>query len=80
VRPSRSQAPLVAACDSAIGRIFRIEGGDAALWSNVFITYLMGDMAFGALLDTLDEESGRTLEALAAVLETVRARRIALVP
>ena len=72
--------PLVAACDSAIGRIFRIEGGDVALWSNVFITYMMGNMAFGALLGTSDEESSRALEMLAAVLETVRDRRITLVP
>ncbi|HEX7443965.1 MAG TPA: hypothetical protein VF320_08770 [Acidimicrobiales bacterium] len=71
--------PLVAACDSAIGRIFRIEGEDVALWSNVFVTYMMGNMAFGALLGTSDEESSRTLEMLAAVLETVRDRRITLV-
>ena len=70
----------MAACDSAIGRIFRIAGGDVALWSNVFITYMMGNMAFGALLGTSDEESSRTLEMLAAVLETVRDRRITLLP
>ena len=71
---------LVAACDSAIGRIFRIEGEDVALWSNVFVTYMMGNMAFGALLGTSDEESSRTLGMLAAVLETVRDRQITIVP
>ncbi len=65
-----AKPPLVAACDSAIGRIFRIEGEDVALWSNVFITYMMGNMAFGALLGTSDEESSRSVEMLAAVVET----------
>ena len=41
---------------------------------------MMGNMAFGAPLGTSDEESSRTLEMLAAVLETVRDRRITLVP
>jgi len=70
--------PLVAACDSAIGRIFRIEGEDVPLWSNIFITYMMGNMAFGALLGTSDEEGSRSVAVLAAVVETLRDRRITL--
>lgn len=71
---------LIAACDAAIGHIFRIEGEDVALWSNVFVTYMMGNMAFGALLGTSDQEGDRTVAMLATVVETLRDRRISIVP
>lgn len=71
---------LIAACDAAIVRIFRIEGEDVAFWSNVFVTYLMGNMTFGTLLGTTEEESDRTLEKLAAVVETLRGRQIPIAP
>jgi len=64
--------PLIAACDAAIARVFRIEGEDALFWSNVFVTYVMGNMAFGSLLGTTDDESDRALVRLAAVVENLR--------
>ena len=64
--------PLIAACDAAIARVFRIEGDDARFWSNVFVTYVMGNMAFGSLLGTSADESDRVLVTLAAVVERLR--------
>lgn len=64
--------PLIAACDEAIARVFRIEGDDARFWSNVFVTYVMGNMAFGSLLGTTAAESDRALVKLVAVVEIQR--------
>jgi AcrR family transcriptional regulator len=72
--------PLIAACDTAVAQIFRIEGEEVTFWSNVILTYLMGNVTFGDLLGTTAEEFDRHLELLAAVIETLRDRRIPLVP
>ena len=64
------------ACDAAIARVFRIEGDDAAFWSNVFVTYTMGNMAFGSLLGTTPDEGNRALARLAAVVQALRADQV----
>jgi len=68
--------PLIMACDAAIARVFRIEGDDAAFWSNVFVTYTMGNMAFGSLLGTTPDEGNRALARLAAVVQALRADQV----
>ena len=79
VHPGTKPA-LIAACDAAMVHIFRIEGEDVSFWSNVFVTYLMGNMTFGSLLGTTEQESDRTLEKLANVVEILRDRRIPIAP
>ncbi len=71
--------PLIAACDAAIARMFGIEGEDATFWSNVFVTYIMGNMAFGTLLGTTAAESDRALVKLAVVVKTLRDGQILVV-
>jgi AcrR family transcriptional regulator len=72
--------PLIEACESAMSRIFRIEGDDVPFWSNLVVTYILGNLAFGALLGTTAEENDRTLRKLAAVVETLRGRQIPVTP
>ena len=67
--------PLIDACNAAIARVFGIGGEDARFWSNVFVTYVMGNMAFGSLLGTTAAESDRALVKLAAVVEVMRDRQ-----
>jgi AcrR family transcriptional regulator len=71
---------IIAACEAAMIHIFRVEGEDVAFWANVFVTYMMGNMTFGSLLGTAEQESDRTLEKLAFVVETLRDRQIPIAP
>jgi len=73
----RGKPPLIMACDAAIARVFRIEGDNATFWSNVFVTYTMGNIAFGSLLGNRPDEGNRVLGRLAAVLEAQRDEQVA---
>jgi AcrR family transcriptional regulator len=73
-----SKPPLVAACEDVVARIFGIEGDDVQLWSNVFLTYIMGGLAFNPLLGTSNEEGEKVLAKLARIVELLRDNRISL--
>jgi len=77
-RDGGTRPPLVAACEHVVARMFRIEGEDARLWANVFLTYMMGGLAFNPLLGTTDDEGERVLGTLGRVVELVRDNRIPL--
>ena len=71
-RPWGDRPPVVDACESAVAHLLRLEGDDARFWANVFLTYIMGGLAFGPLLGTTDEEGGATLSRLGRIAEILR--------
>lgn len=75
-----SRPPVVDACEAAVARMLRIEGEDARFWANVFLTYIMGGLAFGPLLGTSQEEGGRALARLGSIAETQRDHQIGREP
>jgi AcrR family transcriptional regulator len=76
--PPGTKPPLTIACEAAVARVFRLEGEDVQFWSNVFLTYMMGGVAFGPLLGTTPEEGKRTLGKLGALVALMRDGRITL--
>jgi hypothetical protein len=73
-----SKPDLVLACEKVLARTFQIDGEDAQLWSNVFLTYIMGGLAFNALLGTTEEETDRVLARLGRIVRLVRDDKISL--
>ena len=66
------RSPVAVSTEAAIARIFGIDHREAAFWSNIILTYLMGALAFGALLGTGREEGGQILARLGRVVEVLR--------
>ena len=57
--------PVVVAVEDAISLIFGLEGEYVAVCANVFLTYIMGNAAFGSFLGTSDDEADQALGAMA---------------
>ena len=56
--------PLVHAIEESISLIFGLEGEYVPICANAFLTYLMGNVAFGPFLGTTDQEAEATLIAM----------------
>jgi len=63
VRP-HAKPPLVTAVEDAIGLIFGLEGEYVPICANIFLTYLMGNVAFGGLLGTTDDQAEQALATM----------------
>ncbi len=66
--PDHGKPDLVASVEEAISLIFGLEGEYVPLCANVFITYIMGNAAFGTFLGTTDEDAEAVLAAMADVV------------
>lgn len=59
---------LVRSVEDAIRLIFGLDGEYVAICANVFLTYIMGNAAFGAFLGTSDDDAEAALSAMATVV------------
>ncbi len=59
---------IVAAVEDAISLIFGLEGAYLPVCANIFLTYLMGNAAFGPFLGTTDEQAEASLEAMGTIV------------
>lgn len=73
--------PLVHAIEESISLIFGLEGEYVPICANVFLTYLMGNAAFGPFLGTTDEEAETALNAMGefATMLAQRSRQTTLI-
>jgi len=60
---------LVHSVEEAIQLIFGLEGEYVPVCANIFITYIMGNAAFGSFLGTTDDDAEAALVAMATVVE-----------
>jgi AcrR family transcriptional regulator len=67
IRPHGKPA-VVAAVEDAISLIFGLEGEYVPICANVFITYIMGNAAFGEFLGTTDAQAEESLAAMATIV------------
>ena len=67
VRPN-GKPELVRSVEDAIRLIFGLDGEYVAICANVFLTYIMGNAAFGAFLGTSDGDAEAALSAMATVV------------
>jgi AcrR family transcriptional regulator len=65
--------PLVKAVEESISHIFGLEGVDVSVCANIFLTYTMGNEAFGEFLGTTDEEAEAALLAMYKVVRLLAA-------
>ncbi|MGA2835275.1 MAG: TetR/AcrR family transcriptional regulator [Acidimicrobiales bacterium] len=68
IRPHVGKPPLITSVEEAISLIFGIEGRYVPICANIFITYIMGNAAFGAFLGTTDDEAQESLNAMATLV------------
>ncbi|MGD0881335.1 MAG: TetR/AcrR family transcriptional regulator [Acidimicrobiales bacterium] len=68
VRPHTGKPPLVVSIEEAITLFFGIEGRYVPICANIFITYIMGNAAFGTFLGTTDDEAQESLNAMATLV------------
>jgi len=68
VRPHTGKPPLVASIEEAITLFFGIEGRYVPICANIFITYIMGNAAFGTFLGTTDDDAQESLNAMATLV------------
>ncbi len=66
--PHHGKPDLVASVEEAISLIFGLEGEYVPLCANIFITYIMGNAAFGKFLGTTNEDAEAVLAAMADVV------------
>ena len=66
--PDQGKPDLVASVEDAISLIFGLEGEYVPLCANVFITYIMGNAAFGRFLGTTDDDAEAVLGVMAEVV------------
>jgi AcrR family transcriptional regulator len=71
-RTPGGRSPVVVATESAVARIFGIDSPEAAFWTNVVLTYLMGGLAFGNQLGTGHDEGVKVLARLGRAVEVIR--------
>ena len=67
IRPT-GKPQLVRSVEDAIRLIFGLDGEYVAICANVFLTYIMGNAAFGAFLGTSDDDAEAALSAMATVV------------
>src|SRR5665213_1668930 len=60
--------PIVHAVEASISSIFGLEGKYLPICANLFLTYTMGNQAFGGFLGTSDEEAEETLVTMYQVV------------
>ena len=60
--------PIVRAVEASISSIFGLEGKYLPICANLFLTYTMGNEAFGGFLGTTDEEAEETLVTMYQVV------------
>jgi len=75
--PTSGQAgkpPLVKAVEESISSIFGLEGADVSVCANIFLTYTMGNEAFGEFLGTTDAEAEAALLAMYNVVRLLAAQ------
>jgi AcrR family transcriptional regulator len=65
--------PLVKAVEESISYIFGLEGVDVSVCANIFLTYTMGNEAFGEFLGTTDDEAEAALLAMYNVVRLLAA-------
>jgi AcrR family transcriptional regulator len=68
LRP-QGKPQLVLSVEDAIRLIFGLEGEYVAICANIFLTYIMGNAAFGSFLGTSDGDAEAALTAMATVVE-----------
>jgi AcrR family transcriptional regulator len=73
IRPHAKPA-LVSAIEDSIGLIFGLEGEYVPICANIFLTYLMGNAAFGSLLGTTDDQAEDALTAMGTFAEMLVAQ------
>ena len=66
--------PIVTAVEEAISLIFGLEGRYLPVCANLFLTYAMGNAAFGPFLGTTDDEAEDTLRTMYEVVHLVMRR------
>lgn len=62
---SRQKPPLVISIEESISLIFGLQGDYVPVCANIFLTYIMGNAAFGGFLGTSDDEAEAALTAMA---------------
>ena len=67
IRP-RGKPALVASVEEAITLIFGLEGEYLPICANIFLTYLMGNAAFGDFLGTTDDQAEAALAAMGTIV------------
>lgn len=67
IRPHGKPA-LVASVEEAITLIFGLEGEYLPICANIFLTYLMGNAAFGPFLGTTDDQAEAALTAMGTIV------------
>ena len=72
---------MVHAIEESISLIFGLEGEYVPICANVFLTYLMGNAAFGPFLGTTDEDAETALNAMGefATMLAQRSRQTTLI-
>jgi AcrR family transcriptional regulator len=65
--------PLVKAVEESISHMFGLEGVDVSVCANIFLTYTMGNEAFGEFLGTTDDEAEAALLAMYNVVRLLAA-------
>jgi len=73
VRPHGKPA-LVEAVEDAIALLFGLEGEYVPVCANIFLTYLMGNAAFGDFLGTTDEQAEAALVTMGTVVNLLVAQ------
>ncbi|HEY4929290.1 MAG TPA: helix-turn-helix domain-containing protein [Acidimicrobiales bacterium] len=66
--------PIVTAVEEAISLIFGLEGRYLPVCANLFLTYTMGNAAFGPFLGTTDDEAEETLRTMYEVVHLLMRR------
>jgi len=66
--------PIVRAVEASISSIFGLEGKYLPICANLFLTYTMGNEAFGGFLGTTDEEAEETLVTMYQVVHLLMAQ------
>ena len=77
IRTSTMQSgkpPIVSAVEEAISLVFGLEGRYLAICANLFLTYTMGNAAFGSALGTTDDEAEATLQTMYEVVDLLMRR------
>ena len=73
VRPHGKPA-LVEAVEDAIALLFGLEGEYVPVCANIFLTYMMGNAAFGAFLGTTDEDAEAALVTMGTLVNLLVAQ------
>jgi AcrR family transcriptional regulator len=66
--PDHDKPALVTSIEEAISLIFGLEGDYVPICANIFITYIMGNAAFGGFIGTSDEQAESALAAMATMV------------